>query len=286
MKHFLVIPNEKKPASGPVANHIREYLTAHGATCEVYEGGTPLAAGYRYTDGTTISNGIECAIVLGGDGTLIQAAHDLQDHTIPILGVNLGTLGYLAEVDIHGVEHALHCLLHDAFFIEERMMIEGDIVRDGQVIFQDIAVNDIVLCRNGSLRVVRFHLHVDGEYLSRYQADGMIVSTPTGSTAYSLSAGGPIVMPTSSLLVLTPICPHTINGRSIVLPAEAKIELEIEIPDPEDRTARVVCFDADQYSPLKDKDRVVIRKSSKILRLAKLSKISFLETLRRKMSDI
>ena len=150
--------------------------------------------------------GIECAIVLGGDGTLIRAARELKNHSIPLLGVNMGTLGYLAEVELPNYKEALCYLFEQTPDIENRMMMHGRY--SGCKSEENVAMNDIVITRDGTLRIVHFNVYVNGMLLSSYQADGIIVSTPTGSTGYNLSAGGPVVEPTASMFVITPICSH------------------------------------------------------------------------------
>ena len=161
------------------------------------------------------------------DGTLLKAAGDLMEQEIPLLGVNLGTLGYLAEVEIGNIETALDKLLRDEYTREARMMLSGGVFREGRNVVHDFALNDIVISRCGSLQILHFHIYVNGRFLNGYGADGMIVATPTGSTGYNMSAGGPIVEPGASLLLLTPICPHTLNTRSIVLAPDDEVVIEI-----------------------------------------------------------
>ena len=164
----------------------------------------------------------QCVLVIGGDGTLLQASRDLQEKNIPLLGINMGTLGYLAEVEESGVRDALDKLLADEYVVEERMMLEGAAFHNGKQILQDIALNDIVIGRQGRLRILDFRVYVNGEFLNASSADGIILSTPTGSTGYSLSVGGPIVSPEASLILISHIAPHTLNNRSIVLPEGRK----------------------------------------------------------------
>ena len=226
MKHFLVIANKAKDPERRYTDRILSYLRERGAQadCRVNE---------RETDTVRVPEGIECAIVLGGDGTLLKAAGDLMEREIPLLGVNLGTLGYLAEVEIGSIEPALDKLLCGDYTKEARMMLSGGVFREGKCVVRDYALNDIVISRRGSLQVLHFHIYVNGRFLNGYVADGMIVATPTGSTGYNMSAGGPIVEPGASLLLLTPICPHTLNTRSIVLSPED--EVVIEIPEGRER---------------------------------------------------
>ena len=175
--------------------------------------------------------------------------------------------------------------MSDRFSIERRMMLAGRIMRDGKELASNIALNDIVISREGALRVVRFNNYVNDTYLNTYKADGIIVSTPTGSTGYSLSAGGPIISPGASLILMTPLAPHTLNTRSIVFPAEDMISVEIG----EGRDGRieqgVASFDGAARVPMITGDRIIISKSKKDTRIIKINNISFLETLREKMSN-
>lgn len=157
---------------------------------------------YCYTNAEVMPDDVDCIIVLGGDGTLIQAARDLNERNIPLLGVNIGTLGYLTDTDMNNVYDTLNNLIDDKYEVDTRMMLDGKIYRDDKVIYEDVALNDVVLSRRGILRVIDFDIYVNGEYLNSFAADGVIVSTATGSTAYSLSAGGPIVQPNARLIMI------------------------------------------------------------------------------------
>ncbi|MDD7740809.1 MAG: NAD(+)/NADH kinase, partial [Lachnospiraceae bacterium] len=183
MDHFYLITNQTKDRDFTVTKQIKEYLEAHGKSCSVRGEGIQ-GTYYRYTDPTKIPPDTECILVLGGDGTLLQAARDVVNLQIPLLGINLGTLGYLAEIDMNSLYLALDRLISDEYEIERRMMLSGCVYRDGVRIADDMALNDIVITREGSLRVVRFDNFVNGEFLNSYHADGIIVSTPTGSTGY------------------------------------------------------------------------------------------------------
>ena len=198
---------------------------------------------------------------------------------MPILGINMGTLGYLTEVEVGNIEEAIGQIVSNDYTFEDRMMLEG-IFEDGS---KDVSLNDIVISRKGELRVIHFRLYVNGELLNSYEADGIIISTPTGSTAYNLSAGGPIVEPTASLIVITPICSHALNTSSVVLSADDVIEVEIC----EGRYGRQeqvsLCFDGAEQTTLVTGERVCIRRAEQSARLIKLSRESFMKTMRRKM---
>ncbi len=267
MKHFLLIANNEKPAAMAVAAQVEAYLTEHGCVCT-----------------RQVSEETECVLVFGGDGTLLQAVRDLREHDLPFLGINMGSLGYLAEVDKDHVYEALELVISGQAASEQRMMLHGQVCRGEQILYEDVALNDIAIGSRG-LTVLHFKVYVNGKYLTTYQADGMVVATPTGSTAYSLSAGGPVVNPQASLLVLTPVSPHTLFSRSIVLEADSYVELEI-LPHPSRKDAMgCVSFDGNQAMYLEPGDRICISKSELTTDIIKYNQLSFLETLRKKMGD-
>ena len=274
MKHFAVLRNPLKDVGGHFSKKISEYLTSRGGTC------------YLTDDGFDIPEGTECVLVLGGDGTVLRTAKKVVDRQLPLLGINLGTLGYLAEVDKNGIYSALDKLLTDRYTIEERMMLKGSVYRDGVLVGEDIALNDVVILRHGHLRVVRFSVYVNDAYLTSYQADGIILSTATGSTGYSLSAGGPIVAPEANLTVMTAIAPHTLNSRSIILPSHDRVTVEIGMEHTPDGISEVdATFDGGEEVTMQTGDRIDIERSELTTRIIKINHISFLEVLRQKMAD-
>ncbi len=282
MKYFYLITNEVKDPEGFYTRKITAYLAAHGGKVVC----TEHAASYPKLCKPDLAKPEvpDCILVLGGDGTLLRAARNLLNQDIPLLGINLGTLGYLAEVEIAAIEEALDKLLADRFTREERMMLEGQ-VRRQDMTEQNYALNDIVISRCGSLQVLTFQIYVNGQFLNSYSADGMIVATPTGSTGYNMSAGGPIVEPGASLLLLTPICPHTLNTRSIVLAPDD--EIRIEIPKGKDGQRQTVeaSYDGSHKVRLQTDDSIVIRRADKTTGILKLNTESFLTVLHKKMSE-
>lgn len=285
MEKFYIITNSVKDPAMEMAGFVRQYLTQKGKTCIIQEQ-TPVGNGrhYRYTDAARIPEDVDCVLVVGGDGTLLQACRDLGEKDIPLLGINMGTLGYLAEIDRQNVQPALDRLIRDEYVVERRMMLEGTVRRKAKRLMEDMALNDIVIGRDGKLRIIDFNIYVNGEFLNSYSADGIIVSTPTGSTGYSLSAGGPIVSPEASLILLSPIAPHTLNTRSIILPDDVEITVELKEGHRGAAEGAVATFDGDTCVSLGCGDRVIIRRSGRCARLVKINNISFLEVLRKKMS--
>lgn len=282
MKHFYLIANEVKDPDGFYTRKITEYLKSRGATVSCTNNIAPFSKLCK--PNMPRDSKADCILVLGGDGTLLRAARNMVDQDVPLLGINLGTLGYLAEVEIAAIDEALNKLLADQFTREERMMLEGKVQR--QTVSEDnFALNDIVISRCGSLQVLIFQIYVNGQFLNSYSADGMIVATPTGSTGYNMSAGGPIVEPGARLLLLTPICPHTLNTRSIVLAPDD--EIRIEIPAGKDGQLQTVeaCFDGSCKSKLQTGDSIIVRRADKTTGILKLNTESFLTVLHKKMSE-
>ncbi len=272
MKKFLILRNSYKDRRGTFSKKVGDYLTDKGADCSYS------------ADGMDIDEDVECVIVLGGDGTMLRAAKKVVDLGIPLMGINLGTLGYLAEVDRRDVYSALDHLLDDTYVIEERMMLKGTVYHNDEVIASDIALNDVVIVRQGRLRVVSFMNYVNGEYLNSYNADGIILSTATGSTGYSLSCGGPIVSPESKTILLTPISPHTLITRSIIFRSSDQVTVMIGQGHEPGAAEASVSFDGDAYITVQSGDRIVVEQSDKSTKIIKLSGVSFLEILRQKMA--
>ena len=272
MKKFAIIRNADKDPRGVVSKNIADYLTAKGGICYVLDGEEEL-----YDD-------VDCALVLGGDGTLLRAAKKVIDRDFPLLGVNLGTLGYLAEVDRNSIYPAMDRLLSDTYTIEKRMMLQGTVFHGNEKILSDAALNDVCIVRRGPLRVVRFMNYVNGAFLNSYQADGVILSTATGSTGYSLSAGGPIVSPEANIILMTPISPHTMNMRSIIFKSTDRIVVEIGKGRIKSEAEADVSFDGGDYISVAEGDRIEIVKSEKCTKIVKINDISFLEVLRQKMA--
>lgn len=275
MDSFYIITNILKDKDYAVTEKICNYIMQKGkkwTLAKKDEEGHILPG--------TVPSDAECGLVLGGDGTLIRAIRDLEGEELPLLGINLGTLGYLAEVELKDYQYAIDRLCGEEHAaIELRMMLEG-VAGDEK---KDLAVNDIVLTREGNIRIVQFNVYVNGTLLNTYLADGVIISTPTGSTGYNLSAGGPVVEPTASIIVITPICSHALNTSSVVLSAEDVIEVEV-CPGRYGRQEEVaLCYDDAVQRKMVSGDRVCIRRAEETAKLIKLSKESFMKTMREKM---
>ena len=284
MEHFYIIANSEKPESVTLRDKIVGYLNRRGKTCSYQENAQPSENhAYSFTDPARVPEDIDAVLVLGGDGTVIQAARDLARRDVPFLGINVGTLGYLTEVEASEYGQALDTLIRGEYYLEKRMMLCGEVFTEEGKTYAGKALNDIVISRQGVLRVVNFQIFVNGRYLNSYNADGMIISTPTGSTGYNLSAGGPIVEPGAEMLLITPICPHTLNARSIVLSGHDQVEIVIGPGRKMEKDRAVATFDGDTEIGLVSGDRVKIRRSIHATKLIKLNDQSFLEVLSRKL---
>ncbi len=283
MKYFYVIANRTREGAAAAAGFIRDYLQKLGMVC-VVDTGTPKPDRGGYTYREQVSPEVDCIIVLGGDGTLLQAAVDLAELDIPFLGINMGTLGFLTEVGRDGIEGALQKLVDGEFSIEKRMMLLGRSYGAQGPEDEARALNDIVITRKGSLQIINLNIYVNSQLLHQFHGDGVIVATPTGSTGYSLSAGGPIVEPQAEMILLTPICPHSMQNRSIVLSSRDKVTVEIESSREGEVQEVEAIFDGCHKAALRTGERIEIRKSQKTTGIVKLSQVSFLEVLHRKLS--
>lgn len=274
MESFYIITNQLKDRDYSVTIEIKDYIERKGKRVILAQ---KDEEGFIVPG--TVPEDADCGLVLGGDGTLIRAIRDLEGSRLPLLGINIGTLGYLTDVELKDYKSAINRLCEEDPNIEKRMMLEG-VMSSGE---KDLAVNDIVLTREGNLRIVKFNVYVNGTLLNTYQADGVIICTPTGSTGYNLSAGGPVVEPTASLMVITPICSHALNTSSVVLSAEDDVEIEICQGRYGRQEEVALCYDGAVQRKLVTGDRVKIRKSEATAHLVKLSEESFMITMREKM---
>ena len=271
MKRFCILRNAEKDQTGKVTKEIARYLVLKGVDVDIV------------SDGSEMKDGTDCLIVLGGDGTVLRAARRICRQNTPLIGINLGSLGYLAEVGRDSIFPALDQLCEGKYTIEERMMLVGTVFRSGEVIAEGVALNDVTISRRGPLKVVQFENYVNGEPLSAFNADGIILATPTGSTGYSFSAGGPVVSPSASLLIMTPVAAHMINSGSIIFADTERIRVEIgHDRDGKPETAAVY-FDGEDECLLDRGDAVEVRKAQETTKMIKLSNMSFLEILRHKM---
>ena len=275
MKHFLIYTNPMKDKEYQITGEVKRLLEEKGQQVTLF---SELKSG-------EIPVHMDAMLVLGGDGTVLQAVRETKTEPIPLIGINLGTLGFLAQIEPAGIEEALDRLIAGDYTREERMMLQGQAVFADGSVREGFALNDIVITRDGPLQMLKLNIYVNGRFLHQYQADGVIVTTPTGSTGYSLSAGGPLIAPGAKLLMLTPICPHTLNQRSIIFSSEDVIE--IEIPEGRDGQMQRVSasFDGVTSAYITTGERIRIRKSEQCAEFILMNQESFLDVLNRKMSE-
>jgi NAD+ kinase len=229
-------------------------------------------------DAKSLARDVDVLLVFGGDGTMLRVAREIAGTNTPMLGVNIGGLGFLTGVSSDKLAEALKFLWGGKFKYEPRALIEASGNCNGEQI-RETALNDIVVSRGTGSRLIALDVSVDGEAITRYRCDGLIISSPTGSTAYSLAAGGAVVLPTAEVFALTPICPHALSNRSIILPLSAAIRIKATNPLP----ATILSADGQVVAELDAGDEVTIRRSRRAVRLIRLADSSFLEALRRKL---
>ena len=276
MNKYLVLANNDKDIDLALSKKTVEYLKEKGAYANIV---SDVINDY---DGIVIKEeyiaDAKAVIVIGGDGTMLRAAAGLGDHDIPLLGINLGTIGFLTEVEVSNLYDALDRLLSGDFNVEKRMMIEGNLKGRS---FKSL--NDVVITRAGFSRIIGLNIYVNDELLDTYEADGVIVSTPTGSTGYNLSAGGPLVSPKSKAIVVTPISPHSLTSKSIVFDSEDVIRIEIDKKRKTQETEAIVSFDGSNNEELSAGDTIIVKKSKKEIELVKLYDMNFYRVLRDKI---
>ncbi|MBQ2803227.1 MAG: NAD(+)/NADH kinase [Lachnospiraceae bacterium] len=287
MKHFLIYTNKHKDKNLNTTELIKSFLETRGrkVTLKIKEEDWKEVNSEDVEEARDIPTDVDCMIVLGGDGTVLQAARETKKLHIPIIGVNLGTLGYMTEIEPAHLEESLERLILDDYEQECRMMLNGKVYHGDGTNDEGWALNDIVISRSGSLQIIKFNIYVNGQFLNDYNADGMIVTTPTGSTGYNLSAGGPLIEPKAKLIMLTPICPHSLNQRSIILSPEDVIEIEIPKGRKGQPQTVEANFDGSHKIELSTGDRIRIVQSEKTTEFIKLNQVSFLKVLHKKMSE-
>jgi len=219
-------------------------------------------------------------ICVGGDGTFLKTARQAYVHQKPVLGINRGTVGFLAEVEPKDIERAIQRLAQGEFQVQPRMVLDVEVIRKGEKVFEDIAINDAVVSRMALSRILRLRVSIDGKYVDSFPGDGIIISTPTGSTGYSLSAGGPIVQPDMRMMVISPICPHILYSRSFIASDTRTVEVTI---DEQGENNAMVTVDGQEGFALEPGDLVLTRASHHEVLFASVSPVNFYEVLRAKI---
>ena len=277
MNNFFIIANKQKDINLEITEQIRHHISRLGAVCNIYDQYD------RDVSSIDIPEGTQCILVIGGDGTILAAARMLVGSNIPLLGINLGTLGFLADVNLADLSKTLDLLLQDQYQVENSIMLTAEVYKQGEKAATYIALNDFNINRFGASRVIGLKVGINGSVIDRYRADGVIVCTPTGSTGYNLSAGGPIINPTCKNFVITPFCPHSLTARSIVLAKEDIVTVEVEQIRSNIKEEAIISFDGREGLSLFPGDQVKIYKSQEVTPFIKATEVSFVQILKEKL---
>jgi NAD+ kinase len=280
MKRIGIVAKPDRPDAAGVVARLLDWCAEHGLqpVLEKETAGLCPDAQVPTARKPDLPGQVDLLLVLGGDGTLLSMARLVGDLGVPILGVNLGGLGFLTALTKEELFPALEAFLAGGLMIEERVMLAAQVWRQGERLSEYAALNDVVITKSAMSRIINLAVSVDGQFATAYRADGLIISTPTGSTAYCLSAGGPIVFPTMPAVVLTPICSHTLTNRPIVLPADQRIEVTLQ----SDQDV-MLTLDGQVGFALKEADVVAISQATARIRLLRFPQKHFFSVLRTKL---
>ncbi len=281
MEAFYIVYNPDKDDDAQVLARLRDYIQEKNCVSGYMDCYSFSALGKDEV--VRVLSGYDCILVLGGDGTLLNAASTVSHVDVPLFGINLGTVGFLTEGEVTNLAAIMERLLSDDFSIQERMMVRGSVRSGDNAVLRKRALNDIVISRAGFSRLIGLDVYVNGSFLNAYEGDGIIISTPTGSTGYNLSAGGPIVDPMAQLMIITPVCPHSLTSKSIVLPSDAEVSIAIAKKRKTQETEAIVSFDGGNDLELSAGDILDICVSKRTTKLIKASDVNFYEILRNKL---
>ncbi|MFW5922896.1 MAG: NAD(+)/NADH kinase [Planctomycetota bacterium] len=268
MKHVIIFGQPEKSRVADAMEEIRPWLSERAEVDLDTDVDSPREAG-----------DVDFVLVLGGDGTMLSAARKFAGHHIPLLGINLGKFGFLTETTFTQCRKTISDVLNGHYVLRDRMMLRCLLKRNRSIIKNTVGLNDVVVSRTRLSRLLSIDLEVNGDPANTYRADGLIIATPVGSTAHSLSAGGPIVMPELDAFVISPICPHTLSNRPIVLPAGSKLEIKAR----DYAEAPALTVDGHISMPLQEEDTVEVRRASESLKLIQTGRQEFFPTLRNKL---
>jgi NAD+ kinase len=279
-RHVAIVGKHQAPGIRPVLEEIAQFLCASGLEVSL-EHDTALNTGLTGYDALShdqLGRACDLAVVIGGDGTMLGFAREMAAYGIPLLGINQGRLGFITDIPIERWRESLAPVLAGDYEVEPRAMLEGEVWRDGEAIFTGLALNDVVVSRGGVSGMVELKIQVGEQFVANMRADGLIVASPTGSTAYALSAGGPILHPSIAGWLMVPIAPHTLSNRPIVLPDLGEVRMEIVAG----RDASVN-FDMQSLASLLHGDTITVRRSQHQVRFLHPQGWSYYATLRRKL---
>ena len=280
MKKIGIIANMQKTGAKKYSNIVAQSLKGRAEiyTNEEYDGDDSDITKLTYED---LAKKVDYMIVMGGDGTIIRAAGNCARYGVPVLGVNLGRIGFMTEIEPDMTDDALTALLEGRYKTEKRMMMKMQIMCNGENFSTCHALNDIVVSKSAGVKLIGIDIYTDNELVNSYISDGIIIATPTGSTGYSISAGGPVVDPRMNLYVATPICAHMLSVRSAILSSDKQIKIRL-LKDYNSGRA-IVSADGEVQSEIRDNDEVIITRSQYQLELIKIGDKSFYDTLMKKL---
>lgn len=278
--HVVIVGKYQAPGARHVVEEIARFLVSEGCQVSVEE---QTAANTGLDEFPTLDlSGIACqaqlALVVGGDGTLLGIGRQMARHGVPLVGVNQGRLGFITDIPFGEYPQVLRPILHGEYQEESRSLLAASVWRDGACVYEATALNDVVVNRGAVASMIELRVEIDGHFMANQRADGLIIASPTGSTAYALSAGGPLLHPDIGGWVMVPIAPHTLSNRPVVLPSHS--EIAVEIVAGRDASAS---FDMQSFASLQHGDRIVVRRSEHSLRLLHPVGWSYFDTLRRKL---
>jgi NAD+ kinase len=276
VRRILIVGKRDSPAARPAIRRLARMAETRGIDVE-FDEHTAVALGRRRRPGRAAR--ADLCVVVGGDGTLLSAARTLGGRPVPILGVNLGGLGFMTETGPEEAPSVLSEVLKGRFDVGRRMTLDATLTRAGRSVARQSVLNDVVISKSALARMIELKVIIDRHTVTMYRADGLIVSTPTGSTAYSLSAGGPIIHPEMDALLISPICPHTLTLRPLVVPAGAQVEIVLQTVDSE----VYLTFDGQVGYPLRARDRVRVRRGARPVLMVRSRRRNYFEVLRRKL---
>jgi NAD+ kinase len=272
--------NPKKAGGLKTLLELRTALQKRGCECVLDRETAGLAGEASDIDACDFAEHVDVAAVLGGDGTMMHAVARLGVFEKPVAGINIGTLGFLTTCTDREIDKFAEALSSGSYRTSVRMLLRAQVIRKSGAVETYHGLNEVTLARGETGRLVTLIAKVDGEWLNRYRADGLIIATPTGSTAYSLSAGGPLISPQASVLAITPICPHSLSQRALVLSDDTEIEIS---PECEEDGTMIFTVDGRDTTRIDPGDKVVVKKSSRSFHLLRLEGTSFYEALRQKL---
>jgi len=280
IKTIGIIAKDKSSAVKQTVTRLVDFLVQK--KCDiVYDNSTEgLVENVNIVNRSNLAKQSDLAIVVGGDGTFLSAVRSLADHNIPVLGINLGRLGFLVDISPDDMLQHLEQIMHGEYVDECRFLLQAQVERNGEVISQADAFNDVVVHIRDVARMIEFNTYINGQFVNYQRADGLVVSTPTGSTAYALSSGGPLLHATLDAMVLVPICPHTLTNRPLVINADSKVE--IIIGESKQSTSQVT-FDGQTAFDVKPGDKIVIQKKQSNIHLIHPASYDYYEILRAKL---